>query len=170
MRHGRQQPVKKTAHNMIEKRYRTNLNDKITALRDSVPSLRIAAEAASLSKARSGSSNNSPVAPSSSRSRDMSLSSQNLDFESEVATPHQKLNKATVLSKATEYIAQLEKRSKNLTKENTHLKARIDAFEALLMGQSNLGRQIYNEGQQGPTNYSQRNLPPLQQNSRTQRR
>lgn len=32
---------KKTAHNMIEKRYRTNLNDKITALRDSVPSLRI---------------------------------------------------------------------------------------------------------------------------------
>lgn len=36
-----QQPVKKTAHNMIEKRYRTNLNDKIAALRDSVPSLRI---------------------------------------------------------------------------------------------------------------------------------
>lgn len=36
----RQRPVKKTAHNMIEKRYRTNLNDKIAALRDSVPSLR----------------------------------------------------------------------------------------------------------------------------------
>lgn len=34
-------PVKKTAHNMIEKRYRTNLNDKIAALRDSVPSLRL---------------------------------------------------------------------------------------------------------------------------------
>lgn len=33
-------PVKKTAHNMIEKRYRTNLNDKIAALRDSVPALR----------------------------------------------------------------------------------------------------------------------------------
>jgi hypothetical protein len=29
------QPPKKTAHNMIEKRYRTNLNDKIAALRDS---------------------------------------------------------------------------------------------------------------------------------------
>jgi hypothetical protein len=38
---GRHPPVKKTAHNMIEKRYRTNLNDKIIALRDSVPSLRI---------------------------------------------------------------------------------------------------------------------------------
>lgn len=34
-------PVKKTAHNMIEKRYRTNLNDKIALLRDSVPSLRV---------------------------------------------------------------------------------------------------------------------------------
>lgn len=38
---GSNPPVKKTAHNMIEKRYRTNLNDKIAALRDSVPSLRI---------------------------------------------------------------------------------------------------------------------------------
>lgn len=34
-------PVKKPAHNMIEKRYRKNLNDKIAVLRDSVPSLRI---------------------------------------------------------------------------------------------------------------------------------
>lgn len=40
------QPVKKTAHNMIEKRYRTNLNDKIAALRDSVPSLRIMSKSA----------------------------------------------------------------------------------------------------------------------------
>ena len=37
---GQPPPIKKTAHNMIEKRYRTNLNDKIAALRDSVPSLR----------------------------------------------------------------------------------------------------------------------------------
>lgn len=39
-------PVKKTAHNMIEKRYRTNLNDKIAALRESVPSLRIMTKSA----------------------------------------------------------------------------------------------------------------------------
>lgn len=39
-------PIKKTAHNMIEKRYRTNLNDKIAALRDSVPSLRIMTKSA----------------------------------------------------------------------------------------------------------------------------
>ena len=41
-----QQPPKKTSHNMIEKRYRTNLNDKIIALRDSVPSLRIMTKSA----------------------------------------------------------------------------------------------------------------------------
>lgn len=39
-------PIKKTAHNMIEKRYRTNINDKIAALRDSVPSLRIMTKSA----------------------------------------------------------------------------------------------------------------------------
>lgn len=43
---GHNHPVKKTAHNMIEKRYRTNLNDKIAALRDSVPSLRIMSKSA----------------------------------------------------------------------------------------------------------------------------
>jgi hypothetical protein len=35
----RGQPPKKTAHNMIEKRYRNNLNDKIAALRDSKSSI-----------------------------------------------------------------------------------------------------------------------------------
>lgn len=40
-RRGSSKPLKKTAHNMIEKRYRTNLNDKIAILRDSVPSLRV---------------------------------------------------------------------------------------------------------------------------------
>jgi len=37
----RHPPIKKTAHNMIEKRYRTKLNEKIAILRDSVPSLRV---------------------------------------------------------------------------------------------------------------------------------
>jgi hypothetical protein len=38
----RGQPPKKTAHNMIEKRYRNNLNDKIAALRDSKSSMSLA--------------------------------------------------------------------------------------------------------------------------------
>jgi len=67
------QPVKKTAHNMIEKRYRTNLNDKIAALRDSVPSLRI------MSKSVKG--------------EDTSGDREELHG----LTPAHKLNKATVL-------------------------------------------------------------------------
>lgn len=34
-------PVKKTAHNMIEKRYRNKLNDSIAELRDTIPSLKL---------------------------------------------------------------------------------------------------------------------------------
>jgi len=104
---GRHPPVKKTAHNMIEKRYRTNLNDKIAALRDSVPSLRV-------------------MTRKNSRGEEVQEDLQGL-------TPAHKLNKATVLSKATEYIAHLEKRNKLLTKENTSLKSRVEAFEILML-------------------------------------
>jgi Helix-loop-helix DNA-binding domain len=37
--HGRRSESKRTAHNIIEKRYRTKLNDNIAALRDSIPGL-----------------------------------------------------------------------------------------------------------------------------------
>lgn len=39
-------PIKKTVHNMIKNRYRTNLNNKIVVLRDSVPTLRIMSKSA----------------------------------------------------------------------------------------------------------------------------
>ncbi|KAL2067470.1 hypothetical protein VTL71DRAFT_1895 [Oculimacula yallundae] len=100
-------PVKKTAHNMIEKRYRTNLNDKIAALRDSVPSLRIMSKSA--------------------RGEDTADDREELQG----LTPAHKLNKATVLSKATEYINHLEKRNKRLQDENEEQKARLAAFETL---------------------------------------
>ena len=102
------QPAKKTAHNMIEKRYRTNLNDKIAALRDSVPSLRV--------MARSGNGGDEDELE---------------DLEG--LTPAHKLNKATVLSKATEYIRHLEKRNKRLQDEVTALKARVDAYDKMAM-------------------------------------
>ncbi|KAI1822056.1 hypothetical protein F4861DRAFT_532482 [Xylaria intraflava] len=103
------QPVKKTAHNMIEKRYRTNLNDKIAALRDSVPSLRIMSKSA--------------------RGEDTTVDREELQG----LTPAHKLNKATVLSKATEYIRHLEKRNSRLTDENAVMQQRIAAFEKLFM-------------------------------------
>lgn len=102
-------PVKKTAHNMIEKRYRTNINDKIAALRDSVPSLRIMSKSA--------------------RGEDTTEDREELHG----LTPAHKLNKATVLSKATEYIRHLEKRNNRLLDENTAMKERITAFEKLFM-------------------------------------
>ncbi|KZF23544.1 hypothetical protein L228DRAFT_118638 [Xylona heveae TC161] len=106
----KQPPVKKTAHNMIEKRYRTNLNDKIAALRDSVPSLRVMSRATQ----GNGDEDDDPE-----------------DLEG--LTPAHKLNKATVLSKATEYIRHLEKRNKRLSDENVALKVRLNAFEKLAM-------------------------------------
>ncbi|KAF2452098.1 hypothetical protein P171DRAFT_426486 [Karstenula rhodostoma CBS 690.94] len=101
------QPPKKTAHNMIEKRYRTNLNDKIAALRDSVPSLRV-------------------------MSRGAGANEEDDDPEDlEGLTPAHKLNKATVLSKATEYIRHLEKRNKHLQDEVTTLQGRIESYEKM---------------------------------------
>ncbi|KAI9664832.1 MAG: hypothetical protein M1821_006280 [Bathelium mastoideum] len=102
-------PVKKTAHNMIEKRYRTNLNDKIAALRDSVPSLRVMSKGSAADGA-------------GDEAEDL-----------EGLTPAHKLNKATVLSKATEYINHLEKRNKKLNDEINALKVRLQASEKLIL-------------------------------------
>lgn len=109
----RKQP-KKTAHNMIEKRYRTNLNEKIAALRDSVPSLRV-----------------------------MAGTSRIDDDEEDLGglAPAHKLNKATVLAKATEYIRHLEKRNKRLQEENDKLNNRLNTFEKLATMGGNIRMQ-----------------------------
>ena len=51
-----------------------------------------------------------------------------------------------MLSKATEYIAHLEKRNKSLTKENATLKARVEAFEILVMSRQNPNSAPRNNG------------------------
>lgn len=79
------------SHTIIEKRYRTNLNDKIAELRESVPGLRV----------------------DEPNSADLGA-----------LTPAAKLHKAMILSKATEYIHQLEKRNKSLENENAQLRCR----------------------------------------------
>lgn len=96
---GRKMPTKKRAHNVIEKRYRANLNDKIAELRDSVPSLRATSK-----------SNNGTLLD---------------DEDGDGVTPASKLNKASILSKATEYIRHLEIRNRRLEDENTALKNRL---------------------------------------------
>ena len=77
---GRKKPRRKT-HNAIEKRYRTRLNDKITELRDSIPSLRM----------RCGENSGGENDPNA-----------------------QKVNKANILEKATEYVKYLEDSNRRL--------------------------------------------------------
>jgi hypothetical protein len=109
---------------MIEKRYRNNLNDKISALRDSVPALRVMV--------------NRP---------DREDDAPHLDDEADAEglcglTPAHKLNKATILSKATEYIVHLEQRNKLLATENEALRGKVDGFEILVMNQRDAGPQF----------------------------
>ena len=97
-------PSKKRSHNVIEKRYRANLNEKIAELRDAVPSLR------AIYRQRNGGSGSG-------------------NEEEEAIASGNKLNKASILSKATEYIKHLEVRNKRLDEENMALKNRLRELE-----------------------------------------
>ncbi|KAK3067107.1 Clr6 histone deacetylase associated PHD protein-2 Cph2, partial [Teratosphaeriaceae sp. CCFEE 6253] len=101
---GDEPPMKKTSHNVIEKRYRNNLNDKIVELRNAVPALR------AMGRANHGAD----------------------EEDLEGLTPAHKLNKATVMGKATEYIRHLEKRNKTMGDEMASLQERLAAVEAAI--------------------------------------
>lgn len=89
-------PPKKNraSHNKIEKKYRTNINTKFVELKDAVPTLRV-------------------------------LDSNTvIDFdELEGLAPASKINKATILSKATEYIKHLESKNRGLLNEIRRLRS-----------------------------------------------
>ncbi|KAJ2903909.1 putative helix-loop-helix dna-binding domain-containing protein [Zalerion maritima] len=125
---------KKTAHNMIEKRYRTNLNDKIAALRDSVPALRVMVHRLEAAQQGVGVGNGGAVSSEEADGEDM-LMKEDLGG----LAPAHKLNKATILGKATEYIAHLERKNRNLAKENAALRGRVEGFEMLVMSRGGAG-------------------------------
>lgn len=116
---------KKTAHNAIERRYRNNINDRIAELKNAVPALLYA----KVKDSRSG----------GKRSHRASADDDDDDEDGEeyldgvaVAT---KLNKATILRKATEYINHLKRTSDDLRQENAtlqHLLAQLPGGHEVL--------------------------------------
>ncbi|KAI0129638.1 helix-loop-helix DNA-binding domain-containing protein [Xylariales sp. AK1849] len=92
----------RAAHNDIERKYRTNLKDRIAELREAIPSLRSIPE--------DHDDDGSPVPVSRAP----------------------KVSKGTVLTKATEYIHQLERRNRSMAHKNDELLRRLQAFEQLL--------------------------------------
>ncbi|KAB5566582.1 helix-loop-helix DNA-binding domain-containing protein [Coniochaeta sp. 2T2.1] len=96
----------RAAHNDIERKYRTNLKDRIAELKSAVPALQTISEDAG--------------------------------DEDEPSQPGRapKVSKGTVLTKATEYIQQLERRNKQIMAEHQTLSRRLQAFEQLLAAQA----------------------------------
>lgn len=86
--------VRRKAHNAIEQRYRIRLNDKIAELRDSIPGLRM-----------------NPTSGFGGNQGEIELG-----IGCEGGTVH-KVNKASVLEKATEYIKSLELSNQRLQAE-----------------------------------------------------
>ncbi|KAH8799171.1 helix-loop-helix DNA-binding domain-containing protein [Xylogone sp. PMI_703] len=115
-------PMKKTEHNVIEKRYRTKLNDKITTLRDCVPSLRVTRNTEAKSEVKK--------------------QKEDVTEELQGSSPAHKLNKATILSKAAEYILHLEKNNEVLCKEHAAYEGRIETFEILMLTTKNSNTTI----------------------------
>ena len=141
-------PPKKTAHNMIEKRYRTNLNDKIKALRDAVPALRImarksheaATSVAAVGTQRGRRSEDAEMTEFGGRFAGARVDEERAAAEEEEdeedlrgLVPVHKLNKATILNKATEYIGILERQNQSLAKENAMLRGKVEGFNIYVM-------------------------------------
>lgn len=99
---------KKRPHNIIEKRYRANINEKIADLRKSIPSLRGPKE----------------------------TKSENASDDEEGDSGSKPLNKAFILTKAVDYIRHLELRNRKLDDENLALKTRLCRLEKVVQSDS----------------------------------
>lgn len=108
-------PLNKVPHNAIERRYRNNINDRIATLRAAVPALR------NLEPKNNGGSIS--LLPRKPRKKG---EPEDLVDGVSAAT---KLNKATILGKATEYIHYLKGRETQLTSEVEGLKELVRSLQ-----------------------------------------
>jgi len=112
----------RTAHNDIERKYRTNLKDKIAELRDAVPALHTIAE------------DGDDDGMHANRGAKVSKVGFSLTDSVFCKVFLESTNEAqgAVLTKATEYIHHLERRNKQIMQEHRKLSQRLQAFEQLL--------------------------------------
>ncbi|KAJ1939540.1 hypothetical protein GGF37_004358 [Kickxella alabastrina] len=120
------QHQRKVAHNAIERRYRNNINDRITDLRSSVPALQHVRPKKRQSGV--GSSSSSPYARDNAETSN-DEDEEDDDEEDNEGGSHQvdgveaatKLNKATILGKSTEYIYYLRRSNDQMKRESFYL-------------------------------------------------
>jgi uncharacterized membrane protein len=116
---------KKSAHNAIERRYRNNINDRIAELKNAVPALLYA----KVKDNRTGNKRRS------NNDEDDDTNDDTEEYLDGVAIAT-KLNKATILRKATEYIHHLKKTGEDLKRDNAtlqHLLAQLPGGQEVLM-------------------------------------
>lgn len=102
----------RTSHRIVERNYRCNINSKINELRDAVPTLRIATGGTNL-----------------------------LIADLEGLVPASKLNKASILSKAIEYIEHVQKKNDTLQSKIERLQMLVGNASAASNQQSNTQMQ-----------------------------
>lgn len=112
-------PRAKSAHNVIEQRYRNKINDKFTVLENTVPTLRVA------KRRLKGAV--SPDFKHYDEEEPIDDYSGSEDEDLEGLEPAKKLNKGTILTKSIEYIKFLEMKNNSMHNENEQLiiKARL---------------------------------------------
>jgi hypothetical protein len=114
----------RTAHNDIERKYRTNLKDKIAELRDAVPALRAIPE--------EGGPDDGSRPPRPAKVSKVRVTVECRETQTAVGGWLLTQLQGTVLTKATEYIHHLERRNKQIMQQHRELSRRLQAFEQLL--------------------------------------